>query len=50
MKEAPERIIEHAVRGMLPDNRLQDKRMRRLRIFAGDKHPYADKFKGELKS
>ena len=45
MKERPIRVIEHAVSGMLPDNRLKDQRMRRLKIFESDKHPYDDKFK-----
>ena len=31
-------IIEHAVKGMLPKNRLQKLQMKRLRIFAGDTH------------
>lgn len=42
--EQPARVIELAVRRMLPDNRLRDKRMRRLKVFAGDKHPYNKKF------
>lgn len=33
-KERPQRIIELAVKRMLPDNRLRDKRMRRLKISA----------------
>lgn len=32
----PERVIELAVRGMLPKNRLQDKRMNRLKVFVGE--------------
>ena len=44
LAESPQRIIEHSVFGMLPGNRLRDKRMRRLRVFAGSKHPYGDKF------
>lgn len=32
------RVIEHAVRGMLPDNKLRTARMSRLRIFNDDKH------------
>ncbi len=47
MSEAPEKIIEHAVSGMLPDNRLKSKRLRRLKIFAGGNHPYEDKFKSK---
>ena len=38
MKEkSPERIIEIAVRRMLPENRLRDKRMRRLFVFKNEK-------------
>jgi large subunit ribosomal protein L13 len=36
----PERIIEHAVNGMIPDNRLKDARMLRLKLVVGDKNPY----------
>lgn len=43
-KEHPERIIEHAVRGMLPQNKLRDRMLMRLKVFAGEKHPYQDKF------
>lgn len=45
LTEKPERVIEYAVTGMLPKNRLQDKRMRRLKVFADEKHTYSDKFK-----
>ena len=45
MKEDhPERVIEMAVNGMLPKNRLQDKRIRRLKVFAGSEYKYEDKF------
>ncbi len=46
-KEHPERIVEHAVNGMLPDNRLKTERMKRLKVVIGEKNPYEDKFKGE---
>lgn len=36
-KEHPERIIELAVRRMLPDNRLRDRRMNRLKVYAKEK-------------
>lgn len=45
LTESPEKIIQHAVSGMLPDNRLKDKRMRRLKIFSEGEHSYKDKFK-----
>ncbi|MBL4576532.1 MAG: 50S ribosomal protein L13 [Opitutaceae bacterium] len=36
----PEFIIQHAVKGMLPKNRLAHKMMTKLKIYAGDKHPH----------
>ena len=41
----PEQVVKHAVKGMLPDNKLQDRMLTRLYIFAGNEHTYADKFK-----
>lgn len=43
-KEQPEKIIEHAVGGMLPDNRLKRGRLRRMKVYKNDKHSYEDKF------
>jgi len=34
----PERIIENAVKNMLPKNKLQDLRMARLKVYAGPDH------------
>lgn len=36
----PERIIEAAVKGMLPKNKLSAGRMSRLRVFAGPEHDH----------
>jgi large subunit ribosomal protein L13 len=36
------KVIEKAVKGMLPKNKHQQDRQRRLKLFAGDKHPYAN--------
>ncbi|MDR0715782.1 MAG: 50S ribosomal protein L13 [Puniceicoccales bacterium] len=36
----PEFIIEHAVRGMLPKNRLASALMRKLKVYAGPEHPH----------
>jgi large subunit ribosomal protein L13 len=44
MIDHPERIITHAVAGMLPKNRLHDKRLLRLKVFEGSKYPYEEKF------
>lgn len=43
LKEHPQRIIEHAVDGMLPDNRLKKARLARLKMVVGDKNPYDKK-------
>jgi large subunit ribosomal protein L13 len=45
--EQPARVIELAVKRMLPDNRLRQERMRRLKVFAGEKHPYEKKLGGK---
>ncbi|NCN50894.1 MAG: 50S ribosomal protein L13 [Candidatus Pacebacteria bacterium] len=41
----PERIIEKAVKNMLPKNKLQSPRMTRMKVFAGAEHPHATHFK-----
>lgn len=46
----PKKIIVHAVSGMLPKNKLRDKRLARLKVFVDEKHPYQDKFKNNGKT
>lgn len=41
----PEEIIYHAVKGMLPQNKLRDQMLKRLHVFAGVNHSYEEKFK-----
>lgn len=41
----PRHVIELAVKGMLPKNKLRSLRLNRLKVFVDDKHPYQDKFK-----
>ncbi len=36
----PARVIEFAVRGMLPKNKLGRQMRRKLRVYAGDEHPH----------
>ncbi|KAJ2692784.1 54S ribosomal protein L23, mitochondrial [Coemansia spiralis] len=38
----PEKIIEKAVSGMLPKNRLRKVRLERLLVYPDSEHPYAD--------
>lgn len=40
LEEHPTRVIEHAVRGMLPKNRLGRKMIRKLKVYAGSDHPH----------
>jgi large subunit ribosomal protein L13 len=40
LEKYPERVLEHAVKGMLPRNKLNAKMMRRLRIFMSAENPY----------
>ena len=49
MKEKkPEEIIRRAVSGMLPKNKLRNRRIARLYIYRDGKHPYEDKFSRKL--
>ena len=40
MQTHPTRVIEHAVKGMLPHNRLGAKMFKKLKVYAGDTHPH----------
>lgn len=37
----PERIIEHAVRGMLPKTKLGRKIFKKLHVYSGSEHPHS---------
>lgn len=40
LQRAPERVIETAVRGMLPKNKLGRAMFRKLKVYAGPTHPH----------
>jgi len=40
MQTHPNRVIEHAVKGMLPRNKLNAGMMKRLKVYSGDSHPH----------
>jgi large subunit ribosomal protein L13 len=44
----PERVLERAVRGMLPKNSLGRKMFRKLKVYAGSEHPHAAQKPEEL--
>ena len=43
LEKKPTEIVSHAVLGMLPKNKLRDRRMTRLYIFPDSTHPYEHK-------
>jgi large subunit ribosomal protein L13 len=49
LKEKPEEVIRHAVRGMLPKNRLGRRLITKLKIYTGPDHPHQAQNPKELK-
>jgi large subunit ribosomal protein L13 len=45
----PERVLEAAVRGMLPKNRLGRKMFKKLKVYAGAEHPHKAQQPEELR-
>ena len=41
MEKHPDRVIEQAVRGMLPKTKLGDHMLKKLKVYAGSEHPHA---------
>lgn len=41
IEKAPERVIQKAVKGMLPRNPLGRAMFKKLKVYAGDQHPHA---------
>jgi large subunit ribosomal protein L13 len=41
LERRPERLIELAVRGMLPKNTLGRAQLKKLKVYAGPEHPHA---------
>jgi large subunit ribosomal protein L13 len=40
LKNKPEMVIEHAVKGMLPQNKLGDAMIKKLKVYACAEHPH----------
>jgi large subunit ribosomal protein L13 len=49
IEKDPRKIIIRAVRGMLPKNKLRDLRMKRLKVFVGNAHPYNKQVEKSIK-
>ena len=41
LRRHPDRVLVHAIRGMLPKNRLGRVMIKKLKVYAGPKHPHA---------
>ena len=48
MKRKPDYVIRHAVKGMLPKNKLAAKLLKKLKVYADDKHPHQSQKPKEL--
>lgn len=49
LKRRPEVVMERAVKGMLPKNKLGRKMIKKLFVYAGDQHPHGAQQPKELK-
>lgn len=49
METHPTRVIEHAVRGMLPHNRLGAAMFKKLKVYPGPEHPHQGQVKATEK-
>ncbi len=49
LEKHPERVLQHAIKGMLPKNKLGDKLQTNVFIYAGPKHPHEAQQPKELK-
>jgi large subunit ribosomal protein L13 len=41
MKTNPERVVTHAVKGMIPHNRLGAQVIKKLKVYRGTEHPHS---------
>lgn len=49
MQKHPERVIEHAVKGMLPKTTLGRAQGKKLKVYVGSEHPHAAQNPREIK-
>jgi large subunit ribosomal protein L13 len=46
LTKKPEYLIWHAVKGMLPKNKLNRQVLKKLKIYSGDEHPHKGQIEG----
>lgn len=44
-KDDPRWAFRHSIKGMLPSNKLRDVRLKRLKVYLDEKHPYVEQVK-----
>ena len=49
LKQKPVWMVERAIRGMLPKNKLGEQMYRKLKVYAGEEHPHAAQQQEEIK-
>ncbi|MBL7156969.1 MAG: 50S ribosomal protein L13 [Candidatus Omnitrophica bacterium] len=49
LKRRPHEVLRHAVSGMLPKNKLGRRMIKRLKVYAGGKHPHTAQVPKEIK-
>ncbi len=47
LADKPQEILKHAIKGMLPNNKLRPKMLKKLFVFADANHPYKKQLKQE---
>lgn len=40
-QRSPVKMLEKAIRGMLPKNKIGDRLIRKVKVYTGDKHPHS---------
>lgn len=47
MAGKPQEVLKHAIKGMLPNNKLRSKMLKKLYVYADTNHPYKKQLKQE---
>ena len=50
LERTPTRVIEHAVKGMLPKNSVGRRMLSRLKLYVGEEHPHEAQIRAEQKA
>jgi large subunit ribosomal protein L13 len=48
LRKQPERVLYHAVSGMLPKNRLRAQRLKRLKLYTSSDHPHSAQMPSQI--